>query len=585
MKSNMSKDFKRKAGLRQCYYDGGRVTGPGTGTSDSVDARLSDGEYVLPADTVRHVGKENLDDLKNATHTPVNRAVRRITGASGEWGGATPGYEDGGYMHHTSKYNQTGSPTSMADGGFLPDLRTDAKKEEDARTARVQAGTGSPEDTQLESARQNLLRDTNTPFDTPVVPFTLGLSGARAAAGALGDAGSAAGRAVGNAASAAKDFIANAVSRLRGAAAPAATEAAEEVAPEVARAATARAAQTTAPGVAQAAAPEVAAGYTRDAAGRITQVPVASQGTVYGAGTAGGGAVASAAQRLLSPKAAIAAASFPAAADELYSHEDTAPAQAPRAPQQETGSQFLERIGVPQNVPAYKAKTLLGQLGSGFIGNRAAFQMATALRNQNYNEGVRAARLNLEQRKFNYEQGEKGADRLGNLLNDTFQTYDDKGKPIGPDKVAQEGFKDFVAQSDPRFRGLSDTQLQQKLNQLDPQDQAKLVSQFKGQYKVNKAINNIQGQALFGGRVTNRLDRVADIRPVEYADITKGLPVLDAIKAGLNPWDAGILHTVSDRVARVSDIASNPSGHGFDQDIIDALEKQSGKSTGLRRGQ
>lgn len=50
---------------------GGSVSGPGTGTSDSIPARLSHGEYVLPADTVRAIGVENLDALRDATHTPV----------------------------------------------------------------------------------------------------------------------------------------------------------------------------------------------------------------------------------------------------------------------------------------------------------------------------------------------------------------------------------------------------------------------------------------------------------------------------------------------------------------------------------
>lgn len=61
----------------QGLADGGRVrprgfvAGPGTETSDSIPARLSDGEYVLPADTVRAVGVPALDQLKDATHTPV----------------------------------------------------------------------------------------------------------------------------------------------------------------------------------------------------------------------------------------------------------------------------------------------------------------------------------------------------------------------------------------------------------------------------------------------------------------------------------------------------------------------------------
>ena len=35
---------------------GGEVEGPGTGTSDSVPARLSDGEFVLTAKAVRGAG-------------------------------------------------------------------------------------------------------------------------------------------------------------------------------------------------------------------------------------------------------------------------------------------------------------------------------------------------------------------------------------------------------------------------------------------------------------------------------------------------------------------------------------------------
>jgi hypothetical protein len=66
---------------------GGIVRGPGTGTSDSVKAvntdtndpiRLSNGEYVLPADTVRKIGKKTLDELVDQTHVPVRKqAIRR----------------------------------------------------------------------------------------------------------------------------------------------------------------------------------------------------------------------------------------------------------------------------------------------------------------------------------------------------------------------------------------------------------------------------------------------------------------------------------------------------------------------------
>jgi hypothetical protein len=61
--------------------DGGKVKGPGTGTSDSVPAvnkdsgqriQLSNGEYVLSADTVKALSTKYLDNLQAKHHKPVN---------------------------------------------------------------------------------------------------------------------------------------------------------------------------------------------------------------------------------------------------------------------------------------------------------------------------------------------------------------------------------------------------------------------------------------------------------------------------------------------------------------------------------
>lgn len=50
------------------YRDGGHVRGPGTGTSDSINIKASNGEFVLPTDTVRKVGVRRLQDLVDMTH-------------------------------------------------------------------------------------------------------------------------------------------------------------------------------------------------------------------------------------------------------------------------------------------------------------------------------------------------------------------------------------------------------------------------------------------------------------------------------------------------------------------------------------
>lgn len=63
-------EFRRRM---MALPDGGHVRGPGSGTSDSIHARLSDGEFVLPKDTVRKVGIKSLRDLVDMTHEPTDR--------------------------------------------------------------------------------------------------------------------------------------------------------------------------------------------------------------------------------------------------------------------------------------------------------------------------------------------------------------------------------------------------------------------------------------------------------------------------------------------------------------------------------
>lgn len=69
---------------------GGKVSGPGGPTEDKIPALLSDGEYVLPADTVEAVGVENLDALRAQTHEFVGgrktrRGLRKFAGGGPAW--------------------------------------------------------------------------------------------------------------------------------------------------------------------------------------------------------------------------------------------------------------------------------------------------------------------------------------------------------------------------------------------------------------------------------------------------------------------------------------------------------------------
>lgn len=52
------------------YASGGKVVGPGTGTSDSILARVSNGEYVVRAAAVKNYGLDFMNALNNSTLVP-----------------------------------------------------------------------------------------------------------------------------------------------------------------------------------------------------------------------------------------------------------------------------------------------------------------------------------------------------------------------------------------------------------------------------------------------------------------------------------------------------------------------------------
>src|SRR5690606_7007025 len=63
------------------YADGGLIRGPGSGTSDSILARLSNGEYVVKAAAVRKYGVHLLDQL-NGMRLPKFADGGRVAGVA-----------------------------------------------------------------------------------------------------------------------------------------------------------------------------------------------------------------------------------------------------------------------------------------------------------------------------------------------------------------------------------------------------------------------------------------------------------------------------------------------------------------------
>ena len=56
--------------------NGGPITGPGTGTSDDIGIKVSDGEFIISADVVDTLGEDFFNQLQAAFHTPVAQQRR-----------------------------------------------------------------------------------------------------------------------------------------------------------------------------------------------------------------------------------------------------------------------------------------------------------------------------------------------------------------------------------------------------------------------------------------------------------------------------------------------------------------------------
>lgn len=97
--------------IRSMYKGGGAVRGAGSGTSDHIPIKVSPGEYVLPADTVKKIGPHVLDLLRLGTHKRVNPKqgpIRRMA--------------DGGLVDENWRGPDVGATASdaMGNGANLP---------------------------------------------------------------------------------------------------------------------------------------------------------------------------------------------------------------------------------------------------------------------------------------------------------------------------------------------------------------------------------------------------------------------------------------------------------------------------------
>lgn len=128
-RDNQSKKQSKQNKSSLGFANGGMIHGPGTGTSDDIEAEMPAGSYVMPADSTEQIGEEGLasmgspadvnvsngeyqlppeqvhavgvqalDQMKDATHTPVAQGFNPQVNRDGEQffnqGGVTLGDEE-----------------------------------------------------------------------------------------------------------------------------------------------------------------------------------------------------------------------------------------------------------------------------------------------------------------------------------------------------------------------------------------------------------------------------------------------------------------------------------------------------------
>jgi hypothetical protein len=106
------------------FPDGGPVSGPGTTSSDSIDTRLSDREYVIRARSADRLDPVVLDSLNSGDFNAARNALDRAPGVAPRLPGRGGGSGGGVVHHHTTvNLNIAGSVTS--EGDLLAKMRTE----------------------------------------------------------------------------------------------------------------------------------------------------------------------------------------------------------------------------------------------------------------------------------------------------------------------------------------------------------------------------------------------------------------------------------------------------------------------------
>lgn len=549
-------------GIQRYLRNGGKVRGPGGPRDDRVPAMLSNGEYVLPADTVDAVGVNRLEALRDATHKPSRRNLQSD--------GPRRKMADGGIVRQPRSLLR-----SAARGGAALGLLTGAGD------GLADLGTGYRENFQ-----QNFGGNESMP--RAIANDALRVAGGVGNAITFG-AAERLGRGLSN--------LAQGESFLSGVTAPTmrdqylgnqrdafATRAANSIV-----SGNANPVLNTTPAQAGAASGSLRNyGYGDNIYGTASQ-PGGRIDTFTGTGSPNSAQSAAAYPSVARPAVDVPQVQEPrdTVSGNLYTinqqydnlaRQARAAFSSPRA-QGNLSRRLLEIENARQgalNADSTQEATLRGQRLAAQTSNatNAANLTGDLLRADATNSAATiraqsemARALSTAQREMNAAQ-ERGYTRYTDAISNMF-VDPETGKGNAQE---QERFRSFIESSAPEgMDGAS-------LAQMSPARQMETLRELRTMYELNRARNNTSSRSVLNSSVTRRADPPVDVRESAFADVVNnGLPLSDYLYSNLPFTNPNVVVTESGQPVLLSDYATDSAGN-WDLDRLDYIRRQTGRT-------
>lgn len=171
--------FGLKKGQKKPNQEGGKIQGPGTGTSDDVQKTVPSGSYIMPKDSTDAIGEENLERLGKPTDVNLSNGEFQLTPDQVHQVGVQTLDQMKGQTHTQVNQPQVGYGINkkpelfFANGGLVSSYPSadEVRKAQQARLGGPQIRDVTPEQRQLPATRTPAPQpQTATPTTTTTAP-------------------------------------------------------------------------------------------------------------------------------------------------------------------------------------------------------------------------------------------------------------------------------------------------------------------------------------------------------------------------------------------------------------------------------